>query len=284
MPDIGNWTTLTLVTVVSVFAGALGALLGIGGGLIIVPVLIGALHFETEMARTASLVAVCVTSMAGSMVYLRRGITDLESASYLQLPTALGAVTGALLGGRIPARVVQWAFTFILLLVATRLWKATREKSLEVAPEGILPTENEESPPSLTAGTEAPRGQATERARWLFAFASCIGAGVLSSLLGIGGGLVFVPVLTLLLGRSAHTTAATSTYLIGLTASASALIYVREGMVDYNLSLATAVGIFLGAQAGARLARRLQGVHLQRAFTVVMLLNAILLGRKALYG
>ncbi len=280
MTEMATWVTLLSVGVVSVFAGALGALLGIGGGLIIVPVLIGAFHIETEMARTASLVAVCVTSMAGSMVYLRRGVTDLESASYLQLPTALGAVSGALLGGQVPARVVQWVFIGILLVVAVRLWQATTEKGQIKALNGsLVPGENEET--LKRAGDEE---RLPSRSHWGYASASCIGAGILSSLLGVGGGLVFVPVLTLLLRRSAHTSSATSTYLIGLTASASALIYARDGMIDYNLSLATAVGIFVGAQAGARLARRIRGVYLQRIFTLVMLANAILLGKKALYG
>ncbi|MEM4409092.1 MAG: sulfite exporter TauE/SafE family protein [Candidatus Caldarchaeum sp.] len=275
-----TWTTLLSVSLVSLFAGAFGALLGIGGGLIIVPVLIGVFHIETEVARTASLVAVCVTSMAGSMVYLRRGITDLESASYLQLPTALGAVTGALLGGQLPTPLVQWAFIFVLLFVAVRLWQATTMPKLLVAPES-LPNVNPGEPGGMQ---EEGIERAERRNLWVVASASCAGAGMLSSLLGIGGGLVFVPVLTLLLRRSAHIASATSTYLIGLTASASALLYARDGMIDYNLSLVTAVGIFVGAQTGARLSQYIRGIHLQRAFTLVMIANAILLARKALYG
>ncbi|MCH8274669.1 MAG: sulfite exporter TauE/SafE family protein [Armatimonadetes bacterium] len=237
------------IAAVSVLAGAFGAMLGLGGGIILVPLLIAVFSVETEAARFASLVAVCVTSLAGSLVYLREGVTDLVYAGYLQLPTIVGAVAGALIGSRLDATVVKVLFAALLLFVA---WRLLRAKAL-------------------------PSARGANRGRWMAAGGACLGAGLLSSLLGVGGGLIFVPVLSLLLARPPRVAAATSTYLIGLTAAASALIYARAGQMDANIAVPAALGILVGAQVGARVSRFVPGLLLRRVFAAVMLVNAFLL-------
>lgn len=238
---------LLLIGVVSALAGGLGAMLGVGGGIILVPVLISFFGVDAIHARTASLVAVCVTSMAGSLVYLRQGETDLVSASYLQLPTAIGAIVGALIGGRLDDEGIRFLFAITVVAVAIRmLWP------------------NSVKEPSA-------------RKNWLYAGLACIVGGLLSSLLGVGGGIVFVPVMALLLSLPQRAASATSTYLIGLTASASALIYFQQGQMDVSLAIPTAFGILVGAQLGARLSGFVRGDHLRRAFAFLMFVNAFLL-------
>lgn len=227
-------------------------MLGVGGGIILVPVLISFFGVDAIHARTASLVAVCVTSMAGSLVYLREGETDLVSASYLQLPTAIGAVIGALIGGRLNDEVIRFLFAITVVLVAIRMLLPQRAESVS--------------------------GQKS----WMYAGLACVGGGLLSSLLGVGGGIVFVPVLVLLLSLPQRTASATSTYLIGLTAAASALIYFKQGQMDAGLAIPTALGILVGAQVGARLSGLVRGDYLRRAFAVLMFVNAFLLFRGVL--
>ncbi|MBA3725727.1 MAG: sulfite exporter TauE/SafE family protein [Armatimonadetes bacterium] len=240
-------TALWLIGVVSAFAGGLGAMLGIGGGIILVPVLISVFGVDAIHARTASLVAVCVTSMAGSLVYLREGETDLVSAGYLQLPTAIGAVLGAIVGGRFDEELIRFLFAITVVIVAIRM---------------LLPDR---------------AGGASTRKSWTYAALACVAGGLLSSILGVGGGIVFVPVLALLLSLPQRAASATSTYLIGLTAAASALIYFTQGQMDAVLAIPTALGILIGAQAGARLSGFVSRDSLRRAFAVVMFVNAFLL-------
>lgn len=266
-------TTLLLIGLVAVFAGSLGAAMGIGGGLVLVPALITLFHVDTEQARAASLISVAVTSMAGSLVYLRERAVDLVAGSYLQLPTAVGAVTGALIGEALDANIVRLLFAALLLVVAVRLWTHSRAERL-----ALLSPADPESVPLIT------------RRAWLFAGASCLGGGLISSLLGVGGGIIFVPVLTLLLLKSAQHASATSTYLIGLTGAAGALIYIRalsrEGpdLTLVAVAIPAALGIFVGAQIGARVSKRISGPALRAAFSIVMLLNSGMLLWKVFHG
>ncbi len=96
-------------------------MLGIGGGIILVPVLISFFGVDAIHARTASLVAVCVTSLAGSLVYLKEGATDLVAVSYMQLPTAVGAIAGAIVGSRLDDKVIRLLFAILVVIVGFRM-------------------------------------------------------------------------------------------------------------------------------------------------------------------
>src|SRR5438477_8342667 len=117
MSQVALW----LIAAVAAFAGGLGAMLGIGGGIILVPVLISFFGVDAIHARTASLVAVCVTSLAGSLVYLKEGATDLIAVSYMQLPTAIGAIAGAMVGSRLDDKVIRLLFAILVLIVGFRM-------------------------------------------------------------------------------------------------------------------------------------------------------------------
>ncbi len=249
------------IGLVALLAGCLGAIMGIGGGLILVPVLLTFFNVDTDHARVASLIAVCVTSMAGSLVYLKEKVTDLKSASFLQLPTAIGAITGAFIGKDLDHKIVQFAFAIFLLIVAIRL------AFFKISQKSNVP-----------------------KNAWLYAVIACIGAGFVSSLLGVGGGIVFVPVLTMLLAKSPREAAATSTYLIGLTGAASALIYVydltktKPDPILVSIAIPCAIGILIGAQIGARVSKWVKGNLFKYAFALVMIANATMLIQKATHG
>jgi uncharacterized membrane protein YfcA len=266
--DLGT-TVVLLIGLVAVFAGSLGSAMGIGGGLILVPVLISVFSIDTEHARAASLIAVAVTSIGGSLVYLREGSVDSETGAFLQAPTAIGAIIGAFVGSTLDPNVVRVLFSALLLAVAARLIMLARSES-----KGAVTSTS----PFLT------------RHRWLIATLGCLLGGIVSSLLGVGGGIIFVPLLALALNKSARVSAATSTYLIGLTGAASALIYVRKltqvGPDETLVALAipTAIGVFIGSQIGARASRRLAGPVMRYAFAALMVVNAGLLMWKVVHG
>lgn len=266
--DLGT-TAVLLIGLVAIFAGSLGSAMGIGGGLILVPVLISIFSIDTEHARAASLIAVSVTSVGGSLVYLREGSVDSETGAYLQAPTAIGAVIGALIGSSLDPNVVRVLFSALLLAVAVRLVMLARAEA-RGAEEHVNPFVN--------------------RHKWLVASVGCLVGGIVSSLLGVGGGILFVPLLGLVLNKSARVSAATSTYLIGLTGAASALIYVRKltqsGPDETLVALAipTAIGVFVGSQIGARISRRIAGSAIRYAFSGLMVVNAGLLMWKVIHG
>jgi uncharacterized membrane protein YfcA len=232
---------------VAVIAGAVGAMLGIGGGIILVPFFIALVGIEAPIARSASLVAVCVTSLAASVVYLKEGVVAVDRGAMLQLPTVVGAIIGAVVGGGIDPVLMQLLFAILVLGIGFKMFS----KEVKTTP----PTKRD-----LT-----------------YAVIGCLVGGFVSSLLGVGGGVFFVPVLALLIGLPQRTSAATSTFLIGLTAATSAVIYFRQGQMDLDVSIPAAVGILIGAQVGARISASVPDLWLRRMFATVKVVNAGLL-------
>ncbi|MDQ2986415.1 MAG: sulfite exporter TauE/SafE family protein [Armatimonadota bacterium] len=224
---------------VALVAGALGAMLGIGGGIILVPIFIALLSIDTPVARSASLVAVCVTSLAASLVYIKQGVTDIERGAVLQFPTVVGAIIGAIVGSGIDPVIMQLIFAVLVLVIGFKMF-------------------------AKDVKTESPT-----RRDWLLTILGCLVGGFISSLLGVGGGVFFVPILALIIGLPQRTAAATSTFLIGLTAATSALIYFRQGQMDLAVTIPAAIGILIGAQVGARASKHIPNLWLRRTFAVV---------------
>lgn len=244
------------VAAVSLAAGAFGGMLGVGGGIVLVPIMVGALGIPLDEARLASLIAVIVTSLGSSLVYLKDGVIDLERAGPLQLPTVAGAVAGSLLGTVLNARLVATLFAILIFVVA---WQMLVQR-----------------------GTADPKG--FPGSIWLWATFACVFGGVISSLLGVGGGIIFVPVMALLFGSEQRTASATSAFLIGMTAAPSALIYQLSGHLNPWLGVSTAGGIFVGAQVGARVSGLMSGRRLRVIFSFVMIAIAFLLLNRVVRG
>lgn len=248
-------------------AGLFGSLLGLGGGILIVPLLTLVFNLPLLAAIGVSLVCVIVTSGASAGVYLERRVANLRLGMVLELFTAAGALAGALVAFLLPEIVLELLFAALLLYVAVTMARRadgapeTEESeggvSQDVAPDG-----------SFTASLSGPG----YRVRHLgFGAFGSIWAGVTSALLGVGGGLVKVPVMHVLMGVPLRVATATSNLMIGITASASAIIYLLRGGIDPYVASPTAIGVFLGASVGSRIAHR---VHLRilRGMFVALLL------------
>jgi uncharacterized membrane protein YfcA len=249
---------VTILLVVFGFcAGLLGALTGIGGGVLLTPIL--ALHFGIPIRQAigTSLVAVITTSAASSSVHLQRHTTDIRLGMTLELATAFGAAVTAYLVGYFNRSALEGLFAGFLLYSSITI----------LSRGGKLKPEEEPSAPA-NGETVIPPYQPQ---RYPLGLAASLVAGALSGLLGIGGGPIKVPVMFIFMNVPLMVATATSNFMIGVTAAASAIVYYRRGDILVQYAAPLAVGVFLGSLLGARLAPR---VHTK---VVVYLLVAIML-------
>jgi len=245
-----------LLVILGFFAGLLGALTGIGG-MLLTPIL--ALHFGISIREAVgtSLVAVITTSAASSSVHLQRHTTDIRLGMTLELATAFGAAVTAYLVGYFNRNALEGLFAGFLLYSSITIL-AKRGK--------VKPLEDESSP----AGDETVIPP-YEPKRYPLGLAASLVAGALSGLLGIGGGPIKVPVMYIFMNVPLMVATATSNFMIGVTAAASAIVYYRRGDILVQYAAPLAVGVFVGSLLGARLAPR---VHTK---VVVYLLVGVML-------
>lgn len=266
------------LTISALLGGVIGSLLGLGGGIIIVPVYTIVLGLPVHVAVGTSLVAVVANSASAATVYLKSRLTNLRVALVLATITAAGSLLGSLVGTSLGG---PWLLgTFGVVLVAVGVLMLVRPE----AGRGPAQAESGE-PPSAAAGeaelegryfdpssktevTYRPRGV---RSGYVFSFL----AGNLSGLLGVGGGVVQVPVMNLLLGMPIKAAAATSSHIISLTAMAGAVVYLARGYVDPLVTAVTIIGVYLGARAGARLNQVLPGKLIKRVFSIILFYMAV---------
>lgn len=246
-----------LLVILGFFAGMLGALTGIGGGVLLTPIL--ALHFGIPIRQAigTSLVAVITTSAASSSVHLQRHTTDIRLGMTLELATAFGAALMAYLVGYFNRSALEGLFAAFLLYSAITI----------LAKGGKIAGKNEPIPAENGDAQIPPY----EPQRYPLGLSASLVAGALSGLLGIGGGPIKVPVMYIFMNVPLMVATATSNFMIGVTAAASAIVYYRRGDILVADAAPLAVGVFLGSLLGARLTPR---IHTK---VVVYLLVAIML-------
>jgi len=260
-----------LVFGVSLGAGALGAVLGLGGGIIIVPALTLLLRIDIRYAIGASIVAVIATSSGAAAAYVRERMTNLRIAMFLEIGTTLGALTGAYLAGSVDAPILQVIFGVVMAYSAgAMIW---RRKDLHI---------------ERAAGSMSDRlglhgeffDEATGVATAYVAQRPALGlglmyvAGVVSGLLGIGSGALKVPAMDLAMGLPIKVSTATSNFMIGVTAAASAGVYFMRGEIDPFIAAPVALGVMIGATLGARLLGRLHSRSVRMLFVAVLVFIA----------
>jgi uncharacterized protein len=278
-------------------AGVFGSLLGLGGGTLLVPLLTLGFGLPLRDAVGVSLVAVIVTSSASASVFLQRHAANLRLGMTLELFTAIGAIAGGVIAFAVDQRLLAGLFALLLAYVALSM---LIRGGAEAAPAGAAlagatPAEADRDAvhrEHADAAGEPRRGWAGEliarlsgrdyRIRPLgLGFVGSLGAGVVSALLGIGGGLIKVPVMHLAMGVPLRVATATSNLMMGITASASAVIYLLRGGIDPYVAGPTAIGVFLGASLGSRVVHRIDLRILRLLFTVVLLYTAFQMLRRA---
>ncbi len=234
-------------------AGAFGSLLGLGGGLLIVPLLTLGFGLDLTAAVGVSLISVIMTSSVSAGVYLERHVADLRLGMRLELFTAIGALVGGTIAFLIDDRWLSVLFAALLGYVAVSMLRA-----------------------DVSSDDEPGSGRRTYEVRNLpFGFVGSTGAGVASALLGVGGGTIKVPLMHLAMGIPLRVATATSNLMVGITAAAGAVIYLIHGEIDPYVAGPTGIGVFLGASLGSRVAHRIDLRILRWLFVVVLLYTAV---------
>ena len=261
---------LLVAFVLAIAAGGFGALVGIGGGIVIVPVLTILLHVPIKIAIAASLIAVIATSTAAAAPYIDRGLTDRRVGLVLLVATTAGGVTGGLTAGLLDPRVLAGLFGLILVAVAAQMLRT------KPPDDGATLLTNGEGAAFTSTFVEPVSGVETPYAvrRVGTGVATSLVAGNISGLLGVGGGIINVPTMNLIMGVPLRVATATSTYMLGATAVASANLYYSRGQVDPLVAAPVALGVFLGSRTAARLAHRVRQDILRWIFIVVALVFA----------
>jgi uncharacterized membrane protein YfcA len=269
-----------------VAAGLFGSLLGLGGGLLIVPLLTIGFGLPLREAVGVSLVCVIVTSSASAGVYLQRRQANLRLGMVLELFTGIGAIIGGAIAFLVDERVLAGLFSLLVLYVAITILRSARRPAIQAASDedslaidDALPDED-----ALVVDDDAATLGLDPKVlrRMPLAAVASLGAGVASALLGIGGGLIKVPLMHLGLGVPLRIATATSNLMVGITASTSALVYLLRGGIDAYATGPTAIGVFVGATIGSRLGHRLDVRYLRLLFVLVLLYTAVEMARRAL--
>jgi len=257
--------TTVFLFITGLLAGGFGALLGLGGGVIVIPVLTILFGLPIHTAIGVSLVGVIATSTGAAVVYVREGKANIKLGMTLELGTTVGAVAGAVVAGFVSARVLYFLFAGMVVYNAYTIYR--REDKASNREEDAAAEDDK-----MTANKEV--SGYTVKNIPLGVFLSSL-AGVMSGLLGVGGGLIKIPVMYLLMGVPLKAAAATSNFMIGVTASASAFIYYLNGNIDAVAAVPVALGVFGGAAVGARINERISTRSLKKVFVFVFIYIAI---------
>lgn len=254
----------------SIGAGLLGSVLGLGGGIIVVPTLTLLLGVNIRFAIGASIVSVIATSTGAAAAYVREHLSNLRLAMLLELGTTLGALGGAYLAGVISTVWLQRIFGILMAYVAVMMLIRTTKPGRSPAP------------PDKWADRLRLHGSYFDPAiqeqvdyrvcrTWLGMIVSTL-AGTISGLLGVGGGVLKVPVMTLGMRVPIKAATATSNFMIGVTAAASAGVYFLRGDIDPFIAAPVVLGITVGATTGSRLLGKLRSSSVRIAFVVILVI------------
>lgn len=267
---------------ISVVAGVIGALLGLGGGIIIIPALTLLLGVDIRYAIGASVVSVIATSSGAAATYIRDRITNVRIGMFLEMATTTGAILGAYLGGLVHTRYLYLIFAFVLGYSTLALF---RRRNVELASDAIphplawkFKLFGSYYDPALQqevnyTSSGVPSG-----------FAVMLGAGILSGLLGIGSGVFKVLAMDMFMKLPMKVSTATSNFMIGVTAAASAGIYFSRGYINPAIAGPVALGVVLGATLGTYFMVRLRNATLRKIFLPILLYVSLEMLLKGIRG
>jgi uncharacterized membrane protein YfcA len=271
---LGEMTLVEFVLLVgagSLGAGFLGSLTGLGGGVVLVPLLTLAFGIDIRYAIGASLISVIATSSGAAAAYVKEGYTNLRVGMFLEIATTIGALGGACLAARAPTSWIAVVFGVVLIHSAY-----LSSRSQLPGDQAATSDDTWAARLRLDGSYPTPAGPRRYHVRGVPAgFGLMFGAGALSGLLGIGSGAVKV----LAMDRAMHlpfkVATTTSNFMIGVTAAASAGVYLNRGYVDPGLAMPVMLGVLLGSLAGTRVLARARTRLLRMIFSLVLLLLGV---------
>src|SRR6185295_9704432 len=264
------WFTL-ITFIVALGAGVLGSILGLGGGIIVIPALTLLFHIDIRYAIGASIVAVIATSSGAAAAYVRDGLANLRVAMVLELATTTGALSRAFLAGLISARWLFIIFGVVLAYSSLVMYRKRHAPELDQITTKPAPWADylrlHSSYYDQRLGREIVYRVVRTRVGLVWMYV----AGAISGLLGIGSGSLKVPAMDVAMRMPIKVSTATSNFMIGVTAAASAGVYFMRGDIDPFIAGPVAVGVLLGALMGAAVLPKLQSSTVRVVFVFVIL-------------
>lgn len=261
-------STVIEIFMIAILAGIVGSVLGLGGGIIVTPALTLLFGVDINHAIGASIISVIATSSGSAVAYIRERITNLRVGMFLEIATTVGAITGAFIGALIAPRILYIIFALLLLYSAYAMIK----KGKQEVPENV--------PLHPVAQKLGLQGEYYDKAlgktvaynvdRVYEGFGVMYGAGVISGLLGIGSGSFKVMAMDVFMKMPLKVSSATSNFMMGVTAAASAGIYLLRGDIIPIISAPVALGVLIGATVGSRLMQRMKSKTIRKLFIPVM--------------
>ncbi len=266
---------LTGLLVMGMGAGILGALFGLGGGIIFVPVLMLVFGLAPTEAVAISLIGIIAGSVGASTVFVDKGLSNVRLGLLLEITTATGAIIGAIVATYLEEWILMVIFSIIVYISGYRMFRS-QEKVFPPAEDAdgrfAFRYEDEAHGECVDYEVQNVKG----------GMALCTAAGMISSMTGVGGGLVKVPLMNLYMHVPMKAASATSSYMIGITAFSGAITYFLGGQVLLEYAAGVAIGAFLGSVIGTMITRRISARHLRKYFSVVVFLMATLVLLQAL--
>jgi uncharacterized membrane protein YfcA len=283
------WPTLLALVAVGIGAGFFGALVGIGGGVILVPALAIVFDVDLKVAIATSLVGVVATSTAAGSVYVGRGLANMRIAMTLETMTTIGGIVGGVLAVHVSQRYLSILFSAMMLLTAVLMLRAKHDpkRSLEAHVDrpghGELRQGWEERGRLAGAYFDEVLGTMVhyEAVRlWLGGVIAFV-AGWLSGMLGVGGGFLKVPAMNIVMRVPLRVAAATSNVMVGVTAIASLFVYFEHGYVHPTLVAPITLGVVAGSLVGTTAAAKVSPMALRYALAVLLVVVAVQMGLRA---
>lgn len=263
--------TLLVLLAGAFAAGIAGSFLGIGGGVFLIPLMTLALGIDIKVAIATSLVGVIATSSGAASVYVRDHLTNLRLGMFLEVATTAGAITGAFIALLVDRNVLYVVFGFTVIFAASRM--RNRESPTPAATRAASSASRWATRLGLgSTYRDAKDGEdhAYGVARPGSGFGISAVAGALSGLLGVGGGFIKVPAMNVVMGVPMKPAVATSNFMIGVTAAASAFIYYARGLTDPSLAAMLVLGVFTGTRVGTRLMTKARPQRLRIIFALFL--------------
>jgi uncharacterized membrane protein YfcA len=248
----------------SYFAGLLGSLTGLGGGVVIIPLLTLMLHVDIHYAIGASLVSVIATSSGSAAAYVKEGITNMRLGMFLEIATTAGAMCGAILAAYIPTHYIAILFGAILIFSALL---SLRKKAEQITKQKSYLAEKLKLNGSYPAADGIVEYNVTKVGGGFFMM---LFAGIMSGLLGIGSGALKVVAMDTIMRIPFKVSTTTSNFMIGVTASASAVVYLQRGYISPGLVMPVVIGVLFGAFTGSKLLVNASSGWLRWVFAIVV--------------
>lgn len=259
--------------IVAGLAGIFGSIIGLGGGTILTPIMTLWLGIDINHAIGASLIAVIATSSGAAIAYIRDGITNLRVGMFLEVATTIGAITGALIGGFISSDFLYIIFGLFLLYSALAMLQ--KKKPARLKSDGERSLADTLKLNGSYYDQQSRQEIAYQASHVPAGFGVMYGAGVASGLLGIGSGSFKVMAMDLFMKLPFKVSSATSNFMMGVTAAASAGVYLMRGDVDPAISGPVAIGVLAGATVGARLMQKMKSKTIRMFFVPVIAYIAV---------